>query len=263
MSVVPGIRRALERTGLLLRVKKLYYLVEGRLHLAQASRLFGHVCGRDSLVFDVGANLGQKTSIFLHLGARVVAVEPEKHCFEYVRARFPADRVTVVNVAVSNEPGRARLFVSPQTPEISTLEASWLQSGPDSDKASDIEEQPTEVVTLSQLIERYGLPDYVKIDVEGFETNVLRGLHVPVKHLSFEFHAGSLDIVAERCAIISGLGRYLFNFTLGNSYEMALPAWIPADSLLDRIRALPPTPAGPPQWGDVFARLDAPARPAP
>jgi FkbM family methyltransferase len=256
VSAAASVRRALERTGLLLRVKKLYYRAEGRLHRSRSSRLFGHVCGTHSLVFDVGANLGQKTAVFLHLGARVVAIEPERHCFEYVRARFPGNRVTALNVAVSDAPGRARLFVSPQTPEISTLEASWLESGPDKDKAGTIEEQAIEVVTLSQLIERYGVPDYVKIDVEGFETHVLRGLQVPVQHVSFEFHAGSVETIAERCAILSALGRYRFNFTLGNSYELSLPSWLPAPELVERIRALPPTPAGPPQWGDVFARLE-------
>lgn len=251
------IRRLLERSGLLLHVKKCYYAAESRLHLRRARGLFGHVCPRGSLVFDVGANLGQKTLIFVSLGARVISIEPERGCYEYVRRRFQGnDRVTALNVAVSDAPGRVSLFVSPQTPEISTLDRGWLTSGPDREKVGRIEEQPVDVMTLGQLVERFGAPDYVKVDVEGFETRVLRGLTMPVRHLSFEFHADDLQSLVERCRIVAELGRYTFNYTVANTYALALPAWVPADALVQSIGALPGrSPAGQ-AWGDVFARLE-------
>jgi hypothetical protein len=111
------IRRLLERSGLLIHVKKIYYAAETRLHLSRYASLFGQVIRPGNLVFDVGANLGQKTQIFLSLGARVISIEPERGCTEYLQKKFRGvDRVTVVNVAVSDEPGRLQLYVSPQTP---------------------------------------------------------------------------------------------------------------------------------------------------
>jgi FkbM family methyltransferase len=246
------IRRLLERWGLLIHVKKVYYAAETRVHLSRNAALFSHVCPRGGLVFDVGANLGQKTAIFVSLGARVVSIEPERRCCEYLRKRFGAsDRVTVVNVAVSDEPGRLELFVNPQTPEISTLDRAWLTDGPDKDKAGQVEAQSVDVVTLTQLIERFGVPDYVKLDVEGFESKVLRGLKVPVGNLSFEFHADNVGEVAERCGIVDALGRYTYNFTRANTGTLALPSWVTAEELCAAIRATAP---GLDRWGDVFAR---------
>jgi len=248
------IRSALARLGWLGPVKRVYYALDNRIHLPQKRALYGQVCGPGSLVFDVGANLGQKTHVFLHLGARVVSIEPERDCAEYLRTHFRSDRLTVVNAAVADRPGTVRLFVDAQTPEISTVDANWMISGPDSAKAGRLEEQTIEATTLSQLIERFGVPDYIKIDVEGFETPVLKGLHTPVTCVSFEFHTTNMHDIEERCALLNALGRYAFNYTLSDTYALALAEWLPASALFDRLRTLHGTSE--PQWGDIFARLE-------
>ena len=43
------------------------------------------------------------------------------------------------------------------------------------------------VTTLDALIERHGVPSFVKVDAEGFEEEVLQGLSRSIKALSFEF----------------------------------------------------------------------------
>ena len=259
LSTSPGaaIRRLLERSGLLIRIKNIYYPAETRIHLRRAKAFFGRVCGPGALVFDVGANLGQRTEVFLRLGARVLAIEPERRCYEYVQKRFQRfDQLTALNVAVSDRPGQLRLFVNPQTPEISSLDVAWLTNGPNRKKAGVFEEQLVNVVTLSDLIERYGRPDYVKIDVEGFETHVLRGLTVPVRHLSFEFHTDNVGGLIECCGLLLNLAPYAFNYTLANSCVLALSSWVSGGALAEAIRSLPLTRAGAPQSGDVFARLE-------
>jgi len=248
------IRSLLARLGWLGAIKRVYYAWDNRIHLPQKRAFYSQVCGPGMLVFDVGANLGQKTHVFLALGARVVSVEPERRCYEYLRTHFPSDRLTVVNAAVADKPGTLRLMVDPQTPEISTVDTNWLVTGPDSAKVTQVEEQSVDALTLAQLIERFGVPDYIKLDVEGFETPALRGLDRSARHVSFEFHTANMQEIEERCAILRALGNYTFNYTLSDTYAMALDQWLTADALLDKLRAQHAA-EGQPHWGDIFARL--------
>jgi FkbM family methyltransferase len=251
------IRDIAARLGLLIAIKRPYYAIYNRLHIGRTAAFYAELCGPGDLVFDVGANLGQKAYVFLKLGARVVSVEPERECVRYLRSHFSSPRLTVVQAAVSDSPGRVRLFLDPQTPEIASLDERWLSDGPDHAKAFQVTAQDVEAVTLSQLVERYGVPDYLKIDVEGHETRVLQGLHVPVKRVSFEFHTVKLDELARRCALLGSLGAYEFNYTLGNTYRMGLARWVSSAHLADALRDVRGRPSEL-QAGDVFARLPEP-----
>ena len=50
------------------------------------------------------------------------------------------------------------------------------------------EKKNVETTTLDHLSAEYGLPFFVKIDVEGYELRVLRGLRHPVPYLSYEIN---------------------------------------------------------------------------
>ena len=74
----------------------------------------------------------------------------------------------------------------------------------------------------------HGLPCYVKIDVEGFETNVLRGLHRPVPYLSFEvnlpeFKPEGLECV-ELLRRLAADGK--FNYVVDCRHGLVLERWL-------------------------------------
>src|SRR5580765_390764 len=66
---------------------------------------------RGSLVFDIGANVGERTQIFLDLGASVVAIEPVPSCLARLREIW-SDRLRIVPCAVADKEGAATLHVS-------------------------------------------------------------------------------------------------------------------------------------------------------
>ena len=76
------------------------------------------------------------------------------------------------------------------------------------------------VTTLDALIEVYGVPAFCKIDVEGMETDILRGLSTPIPLIAVEYLPAAMDMAREGVELIEGLGGYEFNYSGGESHVM-------------------------------------------
>jgi FkbM family methyltransferase len=206
-------------------------------------------------VFDVGAHVGDRTRAFAGLGARVVALEPHPDLADRLRRRFgPNAGVEVVETALGAEPGRATLHVSSATPTVSTLDAGWIQRVRERNPGfADVRwDRPVDVpvTTLDALIERYGEPAFVKIDVEGHEAAVLAGLARPLRALSVEFVAGALDGADACIRRLDELGTYAFNAVAGERRRFLWPEWRPSAETREWLAAGADGLAS----GDLYAR---------
>jgi FkbM family methyltransferase len=205
------------------------------------------------LVFDIGAAEGFHAAVLAGLGARVVCVEPQPACLEILERLF-ADHpgVTIVAAGVGEEPGEATLHVSRGDPEISTFEIEKWQSGRFAGYRWE-DRITVPMVTLDQLVERHGPPAFAKIDVEGYETQVLAGLGRPLPRVSFEFTREYLDD-AERCVDrLSSLAPTRFNATLFRRWRPMLDRWVEGAELIDRLAARGDGTL----YGDIHARTAA------
>src|SRR5687768_5123170 len=148
---------------------------------------FQTLFGQSSIdrVFDVGANIGDKSSLFEELGAAVVCIEADPAMAELLEYRFSKQqRVIVAGVAVGAEAGTAKMFRKSFS-GFNTLSEKWSETvsqlGVGPKDAIDVP-----VTTLDCLIAMHGVPDYLKIDVEGYELPTIRGLSHAVRVVSFE-----------------------------------------------------------------------------
>ncbi len=249
-----GLRRGVDLRGLkgLLSSFLIYYGIPFR--LLRLRRFYGSFLKRGSLVFDVGAHLGNRVRAFRSLDARVVALEPQKSCESVLRRLYGDDeRVQILPEAVGEAPGEARLYVAPENPTMSTLSAHWISRIQEHYPEQEIRWDRTETVrvtTLDELIERFGTPDFVKVDVEGFEPQVLQGLSEAVPALSFEFLPAALDSAFSCVRRLEELGEYEFNYSLTERMRLELSDWCDAEELRRRLQRMRP---GEPS-GDVYAR---------
>jgi FkbM family methyltransferase len=194
------------------------------------------------LAFDVGAHVGNRVRAWRRLGARVVAVEPQPDFRLVLRSFFWRDRdVTVEDCAVGAERGEATLFLSTRTPTLSTLSRGWMDDVQRDTRFGTIrwdEQLRVRVVTLDDLIERHGEPQFCKIDVEGFELEVLRGLTRPLRALSFEY----IPVTAERAVAcierLASIGDYRFRHSRVETMRWATPTWRSAEEMIRSLRAL-------------------------
>jgi FkbM family methyltransferase len=193
---------------------------------------------KGDVVFDIGANHGQKTDVFLRLGARVVAIEPDKVNQEILKQkfhlyRFPKKPVTIVGKAVSDRSSTETMWIDEPGSAKNTLSRKWVETlRADRErfgKCLDFEQRmEVETVSLDDLILRHGVPFFVKIDVEGYEPTVLRGLQRPVRYLSFEVNLPEFRPEGLECVeVLGGLassGR--FNYSADCRRGLALRDWL-------------------------------------
>ena len=109
-----------------------------------------------------------------------------------------------------------------------------------------------DIITLDQLVANYGHPVYTKIDVEGYEPEVIGGLSQKAGMISFEFSREIISNAAAAIARLSEIGYGEFNYSLGENDHWSLAQWLPAGEILDSLSG---SCGGDPWcWGDIYAR---------
>jgi FkbM family methyltransferase len=222
------------------RSLRIYY---GNADRTAMDQLYRRFVAPGDLVFDVGAHVGDRIASFRRLGARVVAIEPQPALVRTLKLIYGRDRSVIIEpVAAGQNVGMIELKLNIKNPTVSTASDAFVLAA---DGASGWEGQVwnetvnVPVTTLDALIARHGPPAFIKIDVEGFEAEVLAGLTQPVPALSFEFTTIQRD-VAEACiarCVQLGYGR--FNAALGESQTLVHAGWLDAQEIASWLAALP------------------------
>ena len=226
---------------------------ELRAHLGDI-QLYRSLLPEGALCFDVGANVGAKSEALLTAGARVVSFEPHPLLLPELKARCGGyERWTLVATALGRSAAIATLYAH-QAHVYSSLDRDW--------KGQAVATYHVPVVTLDAAIKTFGKPYYCKIDVEGWELEVLSGLTEAIPLVSIEFHLTDRYVAKTLSCLerLSALGSGQVNLCPAESSIFHLPEWMPMDEFRrwfpgDLKQSLPGN-----LYGDIFVRNTAAAR---
>lgn len=208
-------------------IKKIKQFVSEWRKKKQQQRFYQQFINKGDLCFDVGANMGSRTETFSKLGAKVIAIEPTQNCCQVLRNKFgTAPNVSLLQIALGAQPGKGTLHLA-NYHEVSTLSTLFIEQYSHQEKHNILWDKTVQVPlsTLDQLIQEYGLPKFCKIDVEGYETEVLKGLSQPIPYLSFEYNNRLKEKALECLEILSNFPNLSYNFSPYESMQLSLDTW--------------------------------------
>jgi FkbM family methyltransferase len=190
------------------------------------------------LVFDVGANVGNRVEAFLNCDAKVIAVEPQPSCVEILKNKF-GNKIMIEQVGLSDKDGELEMHIATDS-TVSTFDSNYIEETKDKFKFTDWKGTIKVPVTrLDSLISKYGTPQFCKIDVEGFELQVLKGLHTAIPYVSIEYIVPERTQAAIDCVTllhkVSATGE--FNYSIGESMNWALKSWMNYESFVQHLQS--------------------------
>lgn len=217
------------------------------------STFYASFVQKGTLCFDVGANIGNRVGPLLSVGAKVVAVEPQENCYKVLRNKY-GSKIEIVTKGLGSEPGIKDFYIS-NAHTISSFSEEFVEAVKDG-RFKEYNWNKTvkiELTTLDVLVEKYGTPSFIKIDVEGYELEVLKGLSSPIDMISFEYMVPEQTTKVVDCIeqIEKNNPTVECNYCVGESMEFALESWLSADKMKDYV--LSPEFIGS-EFGDVYCR---------
>lgn len=197
--------------------------------------------------------MGSRTEAFLKLGARVVAVEPQSECAAALTQKYGSiPNFTLIPKALACREGQATIHIG-NANTLASMSDAWI------DKVRQEQlfpgchwnsEQRIQTTTLDILIKQFGVPDFCKIDVEGYEFEVLKGLSRSVGCVSLEYTLAVLDPAVQSVRHLASLGMTEFNYSEGESMALVLSEWVDAETIIQILTS----PQRVIRFGDVYSR---------
>jgi len=177
-----------------------------------------------TMFFDIGANIGRWALANINACDKIISVEASPITFQRLQAECKHDRITLVNYAVCNNNGEDITFYQADADTISTLNKDWLTDEKSRFNGWGYTEITCKTTTIDALIETYGKPDLIKIDVEAGEYLCVQSLSQKVDLLCFEWAAELNDISFLCLDYLSGIGFSHFYLQFSDEYTFRPPA---------------------------------------
>lgn len=178
-----------------------------------------------NLIFDIGYNKGVFTQecIKKYPNCKVIGVEANPHL---ITGNLPQNVVLLNNLVSNVSEEKIDFFIEHNQTGISTaskkylLESRFAKGSPNLPPNSGMWSPPIKInsITLDNMVKTFGIPDLIKVDVEGYEYEVISGLTQKCNKICFEWHEEDLETLKKSVVHLQNIGFKEFGI-IGYFYD--------------------------------------------
>lgn len=218
-------------------------------------KIFENIIKRGDLVFDVGSNMGEKSEIFIGLGSKVIGFEPQRECYTSTLSKFNGNPNFIgENVGLDKKVGKETIYIASYH-TISSMSEKFIEESK-KERFADFNwdnKREIDTDTLDNMVSKYGKPKFIKIDVEGYELNVLEGLSDQIDYISVEFNPELCDVTISCIEYIDSLnnGNTSFNYGYRNDEDFKYDKWVSKGELIKYLESVNDFKF---EFGDVYCK---------
>lgn len=198
---------------------------------------------KNLLAFDIGANKGNKAKALLQLGFKVIALEPERNSIATLKYRYGTNpNVKIIEKGVSCQEGFTDIYITQARSGLNTMNTKWKNSLHNEKenrwgKQVDFKEfYKVPLTTLENLYSEFSIPYFIKIDVEGFELEVIKGMKSLPAYISFE--ANLPEFTEETITCIEMINSFsdavVFNYSFNE--KLVVTDWLTANGMINFLK---------------------------
>ena len=240
----------------MIKIKSILHFTRERQLKIKRRNFYMQFLNHGDIYYDIGANFGNRIVPIINEGLKIIAIEPQIKCTSFLKKRYK-DKITVLPYGIGKENSFETMYIS-DLHTLSSFSEKWIDEMLKSGRFGKYKwnkQKKVEMKTLDSIIAKYGKPTFIKIDVEGYEYEVLLGLSEAAHVVSFEYAVPERENTIVNCINrfieISNNYEVVFNYSIGESMEWALRDWLSYEEMKNEIKLSRFKDS---QFGDIYVK---------